>query len=291
MVVYTSITTTSLRGMFMKNEDQRYQELGDFLKTRRAKITPEQAGITSVGRRRTPGLRREEVATLAGISLTWYTWLEQGREIQVSEQVVQSLVKVLQLNMEESTHLYDLAQVPVPIHITPFEGAINPMLQHMIDSLEYSPTLILDSRWNIVGTNHILDKAVKLEGISHFKNENLLRLMFTNAKFMATMPEWSSVAEIMTGRFRKEFGRNIEDPWMNDFVDQLIQDSTEFTRLWALHDINSEEEHEKTFQNDKIGDVSFEETSFDVSGNMQLKMYVFTPKDEISKSRIKKLNA
>lgn len=189
MVVYTSITTTSLRGMFMKNEDQRYQELGDFLKTRRAKITPEQAGITSVGRRRTPGLRREEVATLAGISLTWYTWLEQGREIQVSEQVVQSLVKVLQLNMEESTHLYDLAQVPVPIHITPFEGAINPMLQHMIDSLEYSPTLILDSRWNIVGTNHILDKAVKLEGISHFKNENLLRLMFTNAKFMATMPE------------------------------------------------------------------------------------------------------
>lgn len=95
----------------------------------------------------------------------------------------------------------------------------------------------------------------------------------------------------MTGRFRKEFGRNIEDPWMNDFVDQLIQDSTEFTRLWALHDINTEEEHEKTFQNDKIGDVSFEETSFDVSGNMQLKMYVFTPKDEISKSRIKKLNA
>lgn len=144
----------------MLDEDNRYKQLGDFLKTRRAKILPSEVGFLVTGKRRTPGLRREEVAQLAGVGLTWYTWLEQGRKIHVSAQVVESLARALCLDKGERLYLYRLANQPVPAEILDSLEKVSPMLQHMLDSLEYSPSLVTDYRWNVVAWNKAACKVL-----------------------------------------------------------------------------------------------------------------------------------
>jgi transcriptional regulator with XRE-family HTH domain len=139
--------------MILINEKHRYIELADFLKTRRAKILPSQAGLSSAARRRTPGLRREEVAQLAGIGITWYTWLEQGRPIHVSAQILESLSRVLLLDRQERMHLYLLANQPLPAELPVYQGTVSPILQHVLDSLTLCPSLVTDQRWNVIAWN------------------------------------------------------------------------------------------------------------------------------------------
>jgi|SRR5471030_3205324 len=142
----------------MDNSKQRYKELGDFLKTRRAKILPSQVGLPKGTPRRTPGLRREEVASLSGIGLTWYTWIEQGRPIQVSTQVLESLARNLMLDKQETIHLYTLAGQAPPTSFPSYNESVNPMLQHVLDSLEFSPSMIMDARWNVIAWNKAASK-------------------------------------------------------------------------------------------------------------------------------------
>jgi transcriptional regulator with XRE-family HTH domain len=130
----------------MDNSKQRYKELGDFLKTRRAKILPSQVGLPEGTHRRTPGLRREEVASLSGVGLTWYTWIEQGRPMQVSTQVLESLARTLMLDEHEIIHLYTLAGQAPPTWFLNYNEAVDPMLQHVLDSLEFSPAMIMDAQ-------------------------------------------------------------------------------------------------------------------------------------------------
>jgi transcriptional regulator with XRE-family HTH domain len=119
----------------LNSENQRYMELADFLKTRRAKISPSQVGLPVRTRRRTPGLRREEVAQLAGIGLTWYTWLEQGRPISVSEQIIESLARALMLDNNERSHLYTLAKQALSPEQVPQKIEVSPIIQHVLDNL------------------------------------------------------------------------------------------------------------------------------------------------------------
>lgn len=125
------------------DERQRRQELADFLKTRRARLSPKEVGLPEGIRRRTPGLRREELAQLANIGLTWYTWLEQGRDIQVSGQVVESIARALRLSPDERSHLFTLARCPIPANSYLLEETVTQALQDILDSLGTSPALIL----------------------------------------------------------------------------------------------------------------------------------------------------
>lgn len=273
----------------MSEPKQRYKELGDFLKTRRAKISPEQAGLPSGLRRRTPGLRREEVASLAGIGVTWYTWLEQGRPIQVSAQLLESLSRVLMLNREEIVHLYTLAQ-HIPPSCFPSYDTVHPMLQHVLDSFVYSPAMILDNRWNIIAWNRAAALVFYDYGQLERSKRNVLRIMFTDAVYARLFDDWETNARTMLGKFRAACSQYIEDPWITDFVSELRTASRDFDEWWSMHQIDKDREMYKLLHHPKAGQLHFEHTSFLIAEDTNLKMYVNTPMQGTeTKHKIKQL--
>ncbi|BBI30906.1 helix-turn-helix transcriptional regulator [Cohnella abietis] len=260
----------------MNHEKQRYKELGDFLKTRRAKISPQLAGLPAGLRRRTPGLRREEVATLAGIGVTWYTWLEQGRPIQVSTQILESLSRVFRLNRVEIVHMYTLAQ-HVPPSYFPSYNEVNPMHQHVLDDLVESPSMIVDNRWNVIAWNRAAELVFYDFNQLECSNRNMMRIMFTDPNFASLFPDWDTSAQSMIGKFRADCSQYIEDPWLTEFVQELRASSKEFDQWWPMHQLNKDRNTYRLLNHPVIGPLSFELTSFLVSEDNNLKMYVNTP--------------
>ena len=261
----------------MNNEKQRYNELADFLKTRRAKILPSQVGLSTGTRRRTPGLRREEVAQLAGIGLTWYIWLEQGRPIHVSTQVIESLSKVLLLDKQERIHLYLLANQPLPVDIPSYHGSVSPILQHVLDSLMYSPSLVTDQRWNVIAWNKAACLIFGEFSEMNVRERNIVWAVFTDDKYKQLLVNWNQNAKDLIGRFRSTCGQYIEDSWLSQFIDDLKMQSTEFNLWWSLHEINSNSEIYKQLNHPIAGILDFEVSNFDVSDNSGLKLIVHTP--------------
>lgn len=264
--------------MILNDEKHRYQELADFLKTRRAKILPSQAGLPfATTRRRTPGLRREEVAQLAGVGLTWYTWLEQGRPIHVSTPVIESLSRVLQLDKQERIHLYLLAGQPLPVDIPEYQGVVSPALQHILDSLFLCPSLITDQRWNVVAWNKAACLMFGDFTKMSVRERNIVWAMFTDPKYKQLMADWNPYARRLLGRFRATCGQYIEDPWLIRFVEDLKLQSPEFQHWWPLHDVESNGEKYKQLNHPVAGVLDFEVSNFDVSDHSGLKLIVHTP--------------
>lgn len=261
----------------MDSEEKRYKELADFLKTRRARILPSQVGISSATRRRTPGLRREEVAQLAGIGLTWYTWLEQGRAIHVSAQVIESLSNVLLLNQQERMHLCLLANQPFPMDISGHQGTVSPILQHVLDSLLLCPSIIADQRWNVVAWNKAACLIFGDFNIMNVRQRNIVWAMFTNIYFKELYVDWDRHAKSLLGRFRLSCGKYIEDSWLNQFIDDLKVQSAEFNLWWPLHEIQNDSGVYKQLNHPAAGTLDFESSSFDVPDHSGYKMFVHVP--------------
>jgi transcriptional regulator with XRE-family HTH domain len=262
---------------YMEKENQRYLELGDFLKTRRKKLLPYQVGLPEGVRRRTPGLRREEVASLAGIGVTWYTWLEQGRAIRISEAVIESLSRALMLEREEIIHFYALAKVVPPEYIPTSTDTINPILQHLLDSMECSPAFVLNSRWNIIAWNKAACAVFADFSIMENCDRNLIWLMFTSESYKKLFPDWEIHARGMLARFRSSLGNFIEDPWILQFVEKVKLHSVEFDELWPRHEIEDENEMYKKIDNPIVGRLNFEYSSFQILDNHNFKLLVNTP--------------
>ena len=258
-------------------EKQRYKELGDFLKTRRAKILPSEVGISEGLRRRTPGLRREEVAYLAGVGLTWYTWLEQGRAIKVSAGVVESLSRVLMLDEQERIHIYTLAGQALPTDIIPYQGTVSPILQHVLDNLVLSPSFIMDVRWNIIAWNKAASAVFTDFSKINVHKRNMVWMMFKYDDYKKLFIDWEFHAQGMLARFRSTIGQYIEDPWLVEFIEELKNESEEFNLWWSRHDVQRNSQLYKKLKHPIVGELVFEFCSFDVSDNSNLKLIVNTP--------------
>ena len=261
----------------MNNEEHRYKELSDFLKTRRAKVLPSQVGLSSGTRRRTPGLRREEVAQLAGIGLTWYTWLEQGRPIHVSAQVIESLSRVLLLDKQERIHLHLLASQPLPADIPGYEGTVSPLLQHVLDSLINCPSLVIDQRWNVIAWNKEACFIFGDFSEMNVRERNIVWAMFTDNKYKELIVDWELHAKVTLGSFRSTCGQYIEDSWLAQFIEDLKMQSAEFDLWWSLHEIKSSCQIHKRLNHPIAGILDFEINNFDVSDHSGLKMIVHVP--------------
>jgi transcriptional regulator with XRE-family HTH domain len=266
-----------LRAAKMESENLRYTELGDFLKTRRAKILPSQAGLTSSSRRRTPGLRREEVAQLAGIGITWYTWLEQGRPIHVSASVVESLSRVLLLDRQEREHLYLLANQPLPAEIPVYEGNVNPILQNVLDNLALCPSFIADLRWNVVAWNTAACAIFGDFTQMNARQRNVVWAMFTDPYFRRLYTDWEHNARSLIGRFRASCGKLIDDPWLMKFVEDLKVESSEFKEWWLLHDIQDDSGVYKEFLHPTAGILNFESSNYVIPDSGGLRLFVHVP--------------
>jgi transcriptional regulator with XRE-family HTH domain len=222
-------------------------------------------------------LRREEVAQLAGVSITWYTWLEQGRHIRVSAQVLESLSNVLLLDKQERIHLYLLANQPLPSDIPEYQGTVSPILQHVLDNLILCPSLVTDQRWNVIAWNQAARLIFGDFSQMNARERNIVWAMFTDDKYKQLFVDWSLHAKGLLGRFRSTCGQYVEDSWLVHFVDDLKKQSTEFNLWWPLHEIESNSEKFKQLNHPIAGLLDFEVSNFDVSGNSGLKMIVHTP--------------
>ena len=259
-------------------ELDRHHELAEFLRNRRARLSPEQVGLSKGTRRRTPGLRREEVALLAGISPEWYTWLEQGRDINVSIQLLESLARVLQLDANEREHLFLIAlRQPAPVE-TFSAPAISQTLLHFLNQLGTSPACVMDARLNVLAWNaahHLV--FGNYENVSE-RDRNLIWRVFTSPLLPQTSAEWQELARVCLAQFRAGYGRFINDPWWAKEIAELNRISPAFRELWARHDVHNVSEERKTMHHPLAGELAFDILWLQTVDSGDLRLLIYTPR-------------
>ena len=250
--------------------------LGTYLKDRRAKLDPAALGF-SAGRRRTPGLRREEVAQRANISPTWYTWLEQGRGGAPSADVLDRLSRALMLTQIEREHLFLLGLGrPPEVRYRKDEG-VTPRLQHVLDALEPSPALIRTATWNVVAWNRAATVMLTDYGSLPPEQRNVLRFIFLDPRVRAAQYDWESVARFVVGTFRADAARAGAAAEVQPLVDELCRLSPEFKAMWRDNDVRTHGEGVKHIRHSVLGPIAFEYSAFVVDGRPDLSMVVYNP--------------
>ena len=253
----------------------RRHELAEFLRSRRARLSPEQVGLPRGTRRHTPGLRRGEVALLAGVSLEWYTWLEQGRNINVSVQVLESLVRALQLDANERTHLFLLAlRQPPPVE-TVSQTTISPTFQRFLDQLGTTPACVVDVRLDVVAWNKAFCAVFGNYETKSERERNLIWRLFMSPSLNE---EWEEHARVYLAQFRAGYDRFIEDPWWVQQIAELNHFSSKFRELWARHEMLNVPEGRKSMHHPLVGELAFEFLLFQTVDSCDLRLLIHTPR-------------
>jgi len=276
----------------MTRDEIRRQELSDFLRTRRARISPADIGVPVAPRRRTPGLRREEVAQLAGMSATWYTWLEQKRPISVSRGILDNLARVLQLNPVERIQLFRLACREPIIDSMPQREAVSPRLQRILDQTDTMPAFVMGRRWDVLGWNRAA-RALLLDFEQVPPDErNLVWLIFTHPALRSLFVEWSTRAQDALARFRADYGRYAGDSQFVQLVDRLNAVSPEFAQWWSRHDVLPLTEGCLQYNHPLVGRMIVDHITFSVVDNPELRVIALLPVAEASsKQKMRKVIA
>ena len=260
--------------------------LGAYLKDHRAKLDPAAFGLAP-GRRRTPGLRREEVAARANISPTWHTWLEQGRGGAPSADVLDRIARALMLTDVEREHLFLLGLGrPPDVRYRKQEG-VTPRLQRVLDALEPSPALLKNALWDVVAWNRAATVLLTDYGALPPEQRNVLRLMFLNPQVRTIQYDWESVARFVVGAFRVDAARAGAD--VQSLVDELCRLSPEFKAMWADNDVRTHGEGVKQIKHPVLGRLALEYSAFAVDGRPDLSMVVYNPVSPDDAKRISAL--
>ena len=261
--------------------------LSTFLKDRRKRLDPAAFGFT--GRRRTPGLRREEVAQRANISTTWYTWLEQGRGGAPSPQVLERLADALMLTEAEREHLF-LVGIGRPPKASPAsQDGVTPRLQRFLDALTFIPAIVATPQWDIIAWNDAARVALTDYPALSRDDRNILRRIFLDPKTRAAQEDWKSVARFLVATFRAETARAGESERATELLAELSKKSAEFTAMWADNDVRSTGEGIKRLRHPVVGPIAFEFSSFSVDGRPDLKLLTYNPAEEDDVAKMRRL--
>ncbi len=264
--------------------------LGTYLKDRRARLDPAAFGFPPA-RRRTPGLRREEVAQRAHISPTWYTWLEQGRGGAPSADVLERIARALMLTEVEREHLFLLGLGrPSEVRYRRSEG-VTPRLQRVLDALEPSPALIRTATWDVVAWNRAATVMLTDYAALPPEQRNILRFIFLDPRVRAAQYDWHSVARFVVGAFRVDAARAGAAAAVQPLVDELCRLSPEFKAMWGAHDLHSHGEGTKQIRHPLLGRITFEYSGFSVDGRPDLSMVVYNPATPADVAKIRSLLA
>ncbi|WP_312691627.1 helix-turn-helix transcriptional regulator [Kosakonia sp.] len=264
------------------------KDLGDYLKSRRAQLDPQTLGFHT-GRRRTPGLRREEVAHLACISATWYTWLEQGRGGTPSAEVLERICQALRLSEREREHVFHLGLGRAPgVHYNP-TGTISARLQKVLDHMPFSPALIRNATWDVLAWNKAATVVLSDYPSLPFQQRNILRRMFLNPHVRAMQNDWQGLTRFLVAAFRADAVRAGAVAEIRPLVEELSAASAEFAALWQENDIEGMEEGTKILLHARAGQLSLEYSSFSVEGQPDLTMVVYNPSSEEDARKIRSL--
>lgn len=270
------------------DSDVRRHELADFLRSRRERITPEQVGLVRGRRRRTPGLRREEVAQLSAVGVTWYTWLEQAREIQVSPQVLDALARALLLDASERTHLFALAGSLDPAPHAPCPS-VTPALRAMLDQLGPIPACVQNSRYDILAYNAAYGRLLcDLDALAP-EDRNCLWLAFTNADWRASMADVAEVNRTIVAKFRAAMAEHLAEPAWKALLARLEAESAEFRELWARHEVLGLGAKTKYVRNAHVGLLHLEHTNLWLGPASGPRLVAMVPVDEESRAGLERL--
>jgi transcriptional regulator with XRE-family HTH domain len=251
--------------------------LGAWLRTRRAKLDPAAFGLPAK-RRRTPGLRREEVAQRANISPTWYTWLEQGRGGAPSADVLDRIARALMLTDVEREHLFLLGLGRPPEARYRKADDVTPRLQRVLDALEPTPALIRNAIWDVMAWNRAATVMLTDYGALAPEQRNVLRFIFLDPRVRAAQYDWESVARFVVGAFRVDAARAGAAGEVKPLVDELCRASPEFKAMWDDNDVQAaHHETVKRIRHPVLGPVAFEHSAFAVDGRPDLTMVVYNP--------------
>ncbi|MDB5735008.1 MAG: putative DNA-binding protein [Alphaproteobacteria bacterium] len=262
--------------------------LGIYLKDRRARLDPAAFGYPLL-RRRTPGLRREEVAQRANVSATWYTWLEQGRGGAPSADVLDRIARAMMLTTAEREHLFllGLGRPPEVRYHAP-EG-ITPRLQRLLDTLEYSPAFVRTATWDVIAWNRAAAVVLTDYGTLPEGRRNVLRMIFQDSRIRAAQSDWQSVARYVVASFRADVARAGAARNVQSLVDELCATSPEFAAMWRDNDVQVHGDGRKTLHHPIAGPLVVEFSAFAVDGRPDLSMVVYNPATEADAQKVRTL--
>ncbi|KEF05919.1 MULTISPECIES: helix-turn-helix transcriptional regulator [Streptomyces] len=268
----------------------RRGELAAFLRSRRERITPEQVGLPRGPRRRTPGLRREEVAHLSAVGVTWYTWLEQARDIHVSPQVLDAVARALQMDRAERGHLFALAGAADPVRGTEC-AVVTQSMRQMLDQLAPFPAVVQNSRFDILAYNSTYGRLLcDLDALPE-EDRNCMWLAFTNADWRASLVELDKTLCVMAAKFRASMAGHVAEPAWKALVARLEAASPEFREIWARQEVVRPVSHTKLFRHKEVGLLRLSATGLWTGPNHGPRMLTYTPDDEESRERLERLQA
>ncbi|KNC05629.1 XRE family transcriptional regulator [Pantoea sp. RIT-PI-b] len=262
--------------------------LGNYLRERRQRLDAAKLGYTLL-RRRTPGLRREEVAVRACVSTTWYTWLEQGRGGAPSEEVLERLAKALELSAAERDHLFLLAQNRLP-GVTWQAGVnVSASLQRVLDSMEHTPALVKTAEWQVVAWNRAATKVFVDYAELPPEQRNILLMMFRNEEMKKRLPDWHQVTRGMVANFRADVARTGASEHVRALVEELSEMSETFRQLWQSQEVSQHGEGIKQLWLPDEGVLELEYSTFAVEGKPGLSLVVFNPRQQRDRDCVARL--
>jgi hypothetical protein len=268
----------------------RRHELAAFLRSRRERITPEQVGLPRGRRRRTPGLRREEVAHLSAVGVTWYTWLEQARDIQVSVQVLDALARALLLDPSERAHVFQLAGAvdPTPATVYP---SVTPALQAVLDQMEPIPACVQNSRYDILAYNRTYGLLLcDLDAVPP-EDRNCMILCYLHPGWRSSIVNLEETQRLMAARLRASMAGHLAEPAWKMLLKRLRTESPEFREVWDRHEVRAHRTKSKEFRNRHVGRITVDHTDLWLSPEAGARMVTYVPVDEESRERLERLHA
>jgi transcriptional regulator with XRE-family HTH domain len=276
-------------GLYPGIKANRMNKLGTYLRDRRERLDPGALGFP-VTRRRTPGLRREEVAQRANVSATWYTWLEQGRGGAPSADVLDRIARAMMLTEFEREHLFLLGLGRAPeVKFRAAEG-ITPRLQRVLDALGPCPAMLRTSIWDIAAWNRAAEVVLGDYGAVASGRLNVLRLLFLNPEFRARQTNWESSARFVVAAFRADATRAGATEEVRALVEQLCQDSPEFAGIWRDNDVRGTYgEVAKLVQHPVVGEIALEYSTFTVDGRPDLSLVIYNPASAADVAKVQSL--
>lgn len=266
----------------------RRTELSEFLRAHRAAVSPADAGLPAGPRRRTPGLRREEVAVLAGVGVSWYQWLEQGRDITVSGQVLDAVARVLRLTDPERRHLYVLAGLNPPLPTEPAEHTLGADITRLLDGWLPNPAHVVDRYWNFVAANA---SARSLFGWEETVAGNCLVDFFTDELYRARYLHWARVAPTVVAHYRHEMTLHGADDGYTAVLADIAARSTEFAELWSRQEVQPPNPTVKTLLHPRVGELVVEGRMLHLPDRPDVALVLHTPRNAESAARIAELTA
>jgi len=262
----------------MSPVEARRREFGDFLRSRRERLKPEAVGLPPGFRRRAPGLRREEVAQIAGVGTTWYTWLEQGRDVRPSAEVLNALARALRLDPAERSHLFVLADRPSwEPRASGSESAPDAVVR-MIGGMTGQPAYVLGRRWDVLAWNAAATAVFGDFGRWEGDARNMMRLMFADASYRGLLADWDDVAPMTLAMFRADSARHAGDPDFERLIASLDKESPEFRAWWPRHEVLRQPSTVKRIRHPAAGPLVFEYASLDVADRPGMRLVVCTPR-------------